>query len=245
MPLTGNLVTRFPNGVTNVAVGDIFNELKVPDPTLYHTYFNDFDHYDPDDWSLSEVESGAGDAAEALSGGNGGILLLTCDNADNDYITLQTQAAVFTCTYGKKQFMKCRFKLNEVLQSDFAIGLQGFTAPQNDATALTVALDGIFFLKADGAATVDVYYRKDNSTGSSKGTAVATLVNDTYIELAFFHDGVDRLYYAVDGAVLGYIDASTTYMPNVDLAPTIALKQGEATNVKTAKIDYLFIAQER
>lgn len=245
MPLTGNLVTRFPNGITNVAVGDIFNELLVPDQTKYHTYFNDFDHFDPDDWALSEVEAGGGDAAEGLTGGFGGLLALTCDVADNDYITLQTQVATFTCTYGKKMFMKTRFKINEVLQSEFIVGLAGYTAPANDATALTVSLDGIFFHKVDGSAAVDLYYRKDNSSGSSKGTAVATLVANTYIELAFFHDGVDRLYYAVDGTVTGYIDASTTYMPNSDVAVTIGIKQGEITNAKTATIDYVFVAQER
>ena len=242
MPLTGNLVTRFPNGITNVAVGDIFNELPHPDPTKYHTFFDDFDKYVAADWSYSEV--GAGGAA-SLAGGFGGILLLTCDAADNDYVTLQTQVATFTCTYGKKMFFKARFKLNEVIQSDFIVGLTNFGSPQVRATDLAVSLDGIFFLKPDGAATVDVYYRKDNATGSSKGTAIATLVDDTYIVLAFYHDGVDRLYYAVDGTVTGYIDASTTFMPNADVAVTVGVQQGEITNVKTAKVDYIYVAQER
>ena len=239
MPLTGNLVTRFPNGITNVAVGDIFNELQMPDPTKYHVYFEDFDTYAAGDWTVTET---AGGATQALAGGNGGLMLLTNSTTDNDINQIQNAIANFTCTYGKKQFMKCRFKLNEVLQSDFAIGLQN---PNVDGTTLATATDGVFFLKADGAATVDIYYRKDNTTGSSSASAIATLVDDTYIELACFHDGVDRLYYAVDGVVKGYIAASTTYMPNTDLAPIISLKQGEGTNAKTAKIDYLFVAQER
>lgn len=239
MPLTGNLVTRFPNGITNVAVGDIFNELQVPDPTKYHIYFEDFDTYAAGDWTVTETQAAA---TQALSGGNGGLILLTNSTTDNDINQIQNAIANFTCTYGKKQFMKCRFKLNEVLQSDFAIGLQN---PNVDGTTLATATDGVFFLKADGAATVDIYYRKDNTTGSSSASAIATLVDDTYIELACFHDGVDRLYYAVDGVVKGYIAASTTYMPNTDLAPIISLKQGEGTNAKTAKIDYLFVAQER
>lgn len=239
MPLTRNLVTRFPNGITNVAVGDIFNELKVPDPTLYHTFFEDFDTYAAGDWTVTET---AGGATQALAAGDGGLMLLTNTTTDNDINQIQNAIANFAPVAGKKLFLKCRFKVNETLQSEIAIGLQNAMV---DGCTLATATDGIFFLKADGAATVNVYFRKDNSTGSSSASAIATMADDTFIELAAFYDGVDRLYYAVNGTVTGYIDASSTYLPNANLAPVISLKQGEATNAKTATVDYLFIAQER
>jgi hypothetical protein len=100
-------------------------------------------------------------------------------------------------------------------------------------------------LKADDAATVALYVRKNNVAGTANSGAIATLVDATDIQLSCFYDGINRLYYAVNGAIGGYIDTvDATVLPDAVCAPIISLKNGAAA-AKAASIDYLFAAQER
>lgn len=230
-----NLVTRFPNGITNAAENAIFADMIQPDPTKFHIYFNDFDTYVAADWVVTETDVGA---TQVLAAGDGGWLLLTNTAADNDLVALQKTPAAFSFTAGKKAFFSSRFKVSDATQSDVVMGLQVV-----DTTPLDVT-DGIYFLKADGAATADFIVRKNATTGSTSASAVATLANDTFITLAWYYDGVDKVYYAVNGVVGGSLDGSSTYLPDTITTVSFAIQNGEAV-AKTMTIDYVFAAIER
>lgn len=227
--------TRFPYGLTNVGETDLFADMVQPDPTLFHTYFNDFDTYTAGDWTVTETDSGA---TQALTAGDGGLLLITNTAANDDLVALQKNPAAFTFTAGKKTFFRCRFKVSDATQSDLIFGLQVV-----DSTPLDVT-DGIYFLKADGAATVDFICRKNASTGSTSAAAVATMANDTFIELGFYYDGQSKVAYEVNGSVLGSLDASSTYLPDTICTVSFALQNGEAV-AKTMTVDYVYVAKER
>jgi hypothetical protein len=227
--------TRFPYGLTNVSEVDLFADMVQPDPTLFHTYFNDFDTYVAGDWTVTETDAAA---TQALTAGDGGLLLITNTAADNDLVALQKNPAAFTFTAGKKTFFRCRFKVSDATQSDLVFGLQVV-----DATPLDVT-DGIYFLKADGAATVDFICRKNASTGSITTSAVATMVDDTFIELGFYYDGRSKVVYEVNGSVLGSLDASSAYLPDTTCTVSFALQNGEAV-AKTMTVDYVYVAKER
>ena len=227
--------TRFPYGLTNVSEVDLFSDMVQPDPTLFHQYFNDFDTYTAGDWTVTETDAGA---TQALTAGDGGLLLITNTAADNDLVALQKNPAAFTFTAGKKTFFRCRFKVSDATQSDLVFGLQVV-----DTTPLDVT-DGIYFLKADGAATVDFICRKNASTGSTSASAVATMANDTFIELGFYYDGQSKVAYEVNGSVLGSLDASSTYLPDTTCTVSFALQNGEAV-AKTMTVDYVYVAKER
>jgi hypothetical protein len=102
------LVTRFPNGVTNVSEDSPFADLAMPAPTLFHTYMEDFDYYVAGDWTVTETDAGA---TEALADGDGGLLLLTNTAADNDLVAMQKKGNSFTFTAGKKLFLNRASKL--------------------------------------------------------------------------------------------------------------------------------------
>lgn len=227
--------TRFPYGLTNVGETDLFADMVQPDATLFHEYFNDFDTYTAGDWTVTETDSGA---TQALTAGDGGLLLITNTAADNDLVALQKNPAAFTFTAGKKTFFRCRFKVSDATQSDLIFGLQVV-----DTTPLDVT-DGIYFLKADGAATVDFICRKNASTGSTSASAVATMANDTFIELGFYYDGQSKVAYEVNGSVLGSLDASSAYLPDTTCTVSFALQNGEAA-AKTMTVDYVYVAKER
>jgi hypothetical protein len=228
-----NVVTRFPNGVTNSAQDAIFGDLITTDSTKLHTYWNDFDTYTAGDWVVTAVGAGS----QALAAGDGGWLLLTNAAADNDMIGMQKTPAAFTLSTTKKAFFKTRFKTSDATQSDIAVGLQIV-----DTTPLDVT-DGVYFLKADGAATADIICRKDATTGSTSASAVATLVSDTFIELAWYYDGNGTLQYAVDGTVIGSLSVAS-YFPDSILTVSFAIQNGEGV-AKTLTMDFIYAAIER
>lgn len=239
MPLDNNLITRFPNGVNDSSPGNIWGGgMSGMDPRRFHSYLQDFDQFVAGDWTVTETQAGA---TQALTAGDGGLILLTNSAADNDVNQIQKLPAAFLPVVGKRFFMNARFQLSDVVESDFAIGIQLTNA---DGTDLAVATDGIFFLKADGAATIALYSRLDNAAGSVNSGAIATLVNATMVDLAAYYDGGDRIYYAVNGNVLGSITVSAATLPNVVCAPIVSLKNGEAV-AKTATVDRLFVMLER
>lgn len=238
MPLIDNLITRLPSGLNNLDPNDIFSSLKVPDDFgSYHMFDEDFNRYAAADWTVTETQAGA---TQALTAGDGGLMLLTNSAANNDINQIQLVPANFSFAAGKKCFLKVRFKINDATNSAFSIGLQNANV---DGTTLATATDGLFFYKPLTFTTLSVYMRQDNATGSN-AAAIATLADDTYVVAAAFFDGVDRLYYAVNGTVTGYITIASTMIPDANCAPVISLKNGAAV-AKNATIDYLFFAKER
>lgn len=228
-------VTRFPSGMTNAANGTVLGNMGQLDPTKFITWFDDFHAYTAGDWTITTVEAGAGSATEATSNVLGGVLVLTNDAADNDADFLQWKSEPFLPTAGKRLFFKARFKVSDATQSDFVMGLQ-----ITDTTPLDVT-DGIFFQKDDGDALLDFHVEKDNTATSA--TAIATVVADTYLTVGFEYDGVGKVYYYVNDAVLGAL--ATTNLPD-DEALTISfgIQNGEAV-AKVMSVDYIFAAQER
>jgi hypothetical protein len=224
--------TRFPNGVTNVGEQSLFAELGQPAATNFHTYFEDFDYYTAGDWTVTETDAGA---TQALTDGDGGLLLITNTAADNDLVSLQKKGESFRFESGKALFFEARFKVSDATQSDVVIGLQ-----ITDTTPLDVT-DGVFFIKADGAATVDFRVEKNNT--ATTASAIATMANDTFIRLGFYYDGSSAVQYFVNGTYTG--SSVTTNLPDdEDMTVTIAIQNGEAA-AKTMTVDYVYVAKER
>lgn len=232
--------TNFPKGLTNNTAINILGSFKTVDPTLYHSYFNDFDKYDAADWVITTVEAGAGDATEALTDADGGVLLVTNDAADNDSDFFNKVGESFLMASGKKAYFKARFKVSDATQSDFVIGLQ-----ITDTTPLAVT-DGIYFQKDDGDANLDFHVTK-NSTSTS-ASAIATVADDTYLTVGFYYNGVDKIYYyagtdSLNPTVLG--SSVVTNLPDDEvLTVSFGIQNGEAV-AKTMSIDYILAAKER
>ena len=238
-------VTRFPLGVNNVELGRIFSNLPFPDFSQYHVYNQDFDQFVAGDWTVTETQAGA---TQALVAGDGGQIALVNSAANNDVNQIQKLPAAFLLSASKQMFMKCRAKVDDATLAAFAIGLQVVNA---DGTVLANATDGMFFLKPAAATALNVYCRKDNAAGSSSAAGIANMANDTFMDMAIYYDAGAgnptagaRTYYAINGTVLGYLDASATCFPDAILAPIAVVKNGSGV-ARTATIDQIFIAQER
>lgn len=226
--------TNFPDGVTNANVESLFGQLVFPDPTAYHTYFNDFDTYTATDWVVTETGAGG---TQALTAGNGGLLLITSDALDNDGNVLQKTPAAFAFTAGKKCYFSARLAMEKAVQSDLQIGLVIVDTTPLDAT------DGVYFEKLDGTANVSIVCRKNATTGST--TAVAGVLSAaTQTVMQYYYDGAGKLFYGLNGLVAGVIDV-TNFLPDAtNLTVSIAAFNGEA-GAATTTVDYVFAAMER
>jgi hypothetical protein len=232
--------SRFKNGINNVAKSDPLGQFGMLDPTKWIMYFNDFHTYVAGDWTVTEVGSGT----RALTDVNGGALLITNAAADNDRNELQKLGEGFLLAAGKKAFFKARFKVSDATQSDFLIGLAVLDTTLQGSVDSDGVTDGIFFNKDDGDALLDVSVQKNSTTGQNRAAGIATVVADTFLEVAWYFDGISEVQYFVDGVHKGSLDASSTYLPDTELTVSFAIMNGEAV-AKTATIDYLFAALER
>ena len=207
-----------------------------PSDQTYYGYFNDFMTYNSGDWTITTTEAGTGSATEAVTSSAGGALLLTNAAGDNDLDFLQLKGEAFTLAAGKRAFFSSRFKVSDATQSDFVMGLH-----ITDTSPLDVT-DGIFFISADGAATVDLSVEKNNS--ATTASSIATMSNDTFITLSWFIDpNTSNVHYSVNNAE-PLVLADTNLPNDEDLTISFGIQNGEAV-AKTMTVDYINVMVER
>lgn len=235
------MTTHYTSGVTNVAATSAMGRLKTPDPTKYHTWFDDFDDYAATDWIITTTEAGAGNATEAINNEDGGVLLITNDDADDDadffqYAGVDSSAAVETFKWesGKQLAFKARFKVSDATQSDFIMGLQ-----ITDTTPLDVT-DGFFFIKSDGSTSITFRSEKNNTAD----TVTVGTCTTSYMVLAFFYDPVDQKFHVfMDDVEVGTCGI-TNACDDEELTVSFGIQNGEAV-AKTMSVDYIYVAKER
>lgn len=226
--------TRLPSGVTTVGVEHIFANFPAPVPTNMLGYFNDFFTYTAGDWVVTETTAAA---TEALTAGNGGQLLVTNTATNDSLVALQKTPAMVLMDSTKQTWFSARFKVSEATEIDVVMGMQVV-----DTTPLDVT-DGIYFLKADGAATYDIICRKNATTGSTSATAVGSIAADTFIVLQWYYDGAGYLYYGANGTLLGSLSVAS-YFPDTDLTVSFGIQNGDS-NARTMTVDWVGVWQER
>ena len=230
------MTTHFTSGVTNVGADSTLGKLKAPAPHKYHTYFNDFDTYLASDWTITTTEDGTGSATEALADGDGGLLLVTNAAGDNDHDFFQLVKEGYKYEAGKQLAFHMRFKTNDATQTDIVAGLQ-----LTDTSPLDVT-DGIFFLKADGAATISFIVEK-NSTQSTL-TLPNSLADDTFMTLGFVYDPKDQKFHVFQNDVLAGTVVSTNAPDDEELTVSFGIQNGAAA-AKTLTVDYIGASKER
>ena len=232
--------TRFPSGIATGAKKGNTASYPMPDPTKWVTYFNDFNEYVSGDWTITTTEAGSGAATEALTDGQGGLLLVTNDDADNDADFFNLKGESFYFVAGKKTFFKSRFKVSDATQSDVLMGLQ-ITDTTPIATSAPAVTDGVYFQKDDGDTNLDFHVEKDDSTTSA--SAITTLSDDTFVIVGFYYDGKSAIEYYVDNVKLG-TSVTTNLVDDTELTVSWGIVNGAAA-AKTMTVDYIFASQER
>lgn len=236
MTLPNITTTRFPGGVTNESLTSLFANMGQPNPLLYSSYLNDFMTYVAGDW----VVTATGAATEALTAGDGGLLLVTNSAGNNDIVELQKTPAMFAFDVTKSAWFKARLKVNLASLCQMIVGLQVIN------TDPTAATDGIYFNKAQASPLVDFICRKNTTTGSETTLAVGTMADDTYMTFGWYFDAEAlRVDFFINDNAVGSMDASASFLPDAtNLSPVVFLKNGEAV-AKTMTVDYLYLIRRR
>ena len=193
------------------------------------TWFDDFFKYTAGDWVVTEIN----DSTQALGDANGGTLVLTTLTAENDAASLQSVGEVFDVIVGKKMYFESRFKIGDATQSDFVMGLQ-----VRDTTPLAVT-DGVFFQKDDGDALLDFHSMSASVDTTTSG--VYTVVDDTFLKVAWYWDGVSTFTYAVDDVVKGTLTATPS---TTEMTVSFAVHAGSAA-ADVMTIDFINVWRER
>ena len=230
------MTTHFTSGVTNVTADSTFGKVKAPDPTKYHMYHNDFDTYLASDWTITTTEGGSGNASEALGDGDGGLLVITNDDADNDNDFLQLVKEGFKYEAGKQLAFKARFKTSDADASDVVMGLQ-----LTDTSPLNVT-DGIFFLLTDGSTTLQFIVEKDGTQSTlDLSTAMA---DDTFMSVGFVYTPADQKFHVYQNNVEVGTVVNTNAPDDEELTVSFGIQNGAAA-AKVLTVDYVTAMKER
>ena len=229
--------TNLENGVTNRNAADLFGSMGQLDPTKYNNFFDDFSTPAANALTLAGYEDIATGSVAAGGSQVSSIILTTGASAGNAAITA-TASKGFDAQANQNtgpQYFRTRVLLGDVTDSIFIGGLA-------DAITGITPDDGAFFQISDTADTVDFVVRSGAAEVVS-AAAIATAVDDEWITLEYYFDGIDRYYYGVNGTPLGFVEAST--LPADELAPTVGVISGAGAGAKDCEVDYLFCAQLR
>ncbi len=223
-------VTRMPNGISTSAPEGPYGDHGASDPTKFARYENDFFSYTAADWTVTEV----GVATQVIADEDGGVLLVTNAAADDDSSFQQTINESWTVAPGKENWFSARFKLNEVIESEVVIGLQ-----RRDTTPLNTS--GVYFQKLDGTAELALLAGSEGPSVTS--TTTITLVDDTYVNVAFHYDGISKITFFQNGNSAGSIDIASVSSIG-EMTVSFGVKNGEAVS-KIMSVDYINVATER
>ncbi len=265
-----DLMTRFPNGVSDASPTAWNSNIAQLDPTRNITFFEDFagDNSYPtaasglaaasnSTWTITVTEAGAGDAASSIltsTGAGGGVLRLVTDAADNDLIFSQRKGESYLLASGKRTLFKIKFSITDatadatsIAQTEWYAGLMITDTDPLSSTAGDGVTDGIFFMSEDGTQDIGFYVQKNATTGQLTTTLSSTLTVATQTSFAFDFDGARYVRIFKDDVFVTSIDLTatlTTYLPDAPLTISFGIKNGEAV-AKTMDIDYIYAVQER
>ncbi len=201
----------------------------------FYTYFNDFVAYAAGDWTITTTEDGAGSATEALAAAQGGQLLITNDDADDDADFFQLVGESFKYVAGKKLSFVFRGKLSDAADSDFVAGLQ-----ITDTTPLAVS-DGIFARKSDGDNTLQLVVCKD---GTESVADMGELADATWFDFEISYEGANsRIEGYLNGARVCSV-ALTNAPDDEELTISFGVQNVEAA-ATTLHVDYIGASIER
>ena len=201
----------------------------------------------PTGWDAAIIDTGCTNTNADLAGG---VLLMDSD-ADNEGTAIYKNKSIALA--GKRFYMECREKMEDVSAMTFQMGLSDLTATTNPEDIwTTTTTDYIAFGNLD-AATVSLTYDKNNGgtvTETNTNTTAATLADDTYAILAIAYNGDST---PADGSLTAYVNGiqvasalTEAQVPDdLPLAPFIGFLAGHATTADVVHVDYVRWALER
>lgn len=228
------MTTRFTSGINNSLNGSTLCNMGQPDPTRFHTLFDDFNSFNATDYAIVETQAGA---TQALAAGAGGLLLLTNSAAASDVNAITSAVASFRFDAGKRFFAKARISVSDVANVGLTFGFGNTAAGLNPA-------NGVYLTKAQAAQTTTINVENTSVVASTTLSSVNSWANNTFRTIGFEYDPRQNEVRAyLDDVPAGSVSAATLNT-GVDMVFFIGMINNN-TVANTASVDYIFCALER
>ena len=221
--------TNLPGGLSTAPIGSTLTAYAAPDPTVFHTYFNDFDVFTAGDWTGTAT----GSVTNSIIAGDGGWLGLANSASNNDLDSLQLKTAGFLITAGQLAWFKTRFKVSNATNSNVVVGLIPIDTTPIANTA------GISFSKLATSTTLNCLIA---NASAATTVSVGTMADDTFVTVGWHYTGSAVNVFLNGSEVNG--TTVLTNLPTVALALTIAVSNGTAA-ANTLTVDYVMATTER
>lgn len=228
--------TRFTSGVSTQKVNQTLGMFGSPDPTASGLDFKDFQQYVAADWTVTNTTS---HATIGLVAGAGGLLSLVggASSVTNDIAAIIANPLNFNFASTQQVWFYTGFKVTTAANDQIQLGLTA-------ANSALTPTGGMYFNKAAGASTIDFIVRKAST--STTQSAVATLVDGTFIRLGFYYNGKDAVDVFVNDAKV----YSQTVVTNLPTATNLGMGFGfksAATAPTTSDliVDFEMASQDR
>ncbi len=208
------------------------------DPRNWFHVYEDFQGYTAGEWTLSE-NGNAGGTATLPDLVNGILLLTGVHVADNDDLQIQAKNDTLLCAANKPLWFEARVAASLVADTAMFIG-----AVVTDTSILAGWQDGVGFYKEDGAGDASLDFVSDADATPTTVAGVHTLVNNTFVNLAFGWDGTSLLMPFVNGTKGTAITTNINDDVPMAIAFMLAVDDG-AHPEPTMSIDYYDVWQLR
>jgi hypothetical protein len=201
----------------------------------------------PEGWDAAIIDTGCTNTNANLAGG---VLLMDSD-ADNEGTAIYQNKHIALA--GKRFFMECRVKMEDVSAMTFQMGISDLTATTNPEDIwTTTTTDYISFGNLDTDEAVLTYDKNNGGTvtETNSNSTQATLADDTYAILAIDYNGGAspgdssvRAY--VNGIQVAAAGTEAQIPDDLPLAPFIGFLAGHATTADVVHVDYVRYSLER
>jgi hypothetical protein len=220
------------------------------DPSLYHTWFDDFNMFDATATvgRYAVVKDGAVSTPSMLDAA-GGVLSMATDVNNNDEIYLSSIAENWIFAASKPLWFEARLALTEANVDDANIiaGLSdgvGANSLQDNGAGPAASYDGAVWFKVDGGT---VWQFESSNAGTQVTTSSAgAFVSDTFYRVGFLFNPND----GTTGIVTPYLNGVKGTAQNITLAGLeemhilLGVKAGGAA-AETLRVDYVKVIQAR
>lgn len=224
-------VTRFPNGSNNLADNNVFANLRINDPSVYHAFFDDFDRYTAAQWAVGGVNP----VAPALVSGDGGILSMATTGAANDSNFVSAAQPGYTLSATKRVMFRARGQVDNATLAAMAFGLQVAVAGNNFLTPA----DGLFLRKP--AAETNFYLVHRVGGVEILSVALGAIADATPFAVSFATDG-NNVIAALDNTVRASITVPTYTAVALKVVAGVL---GSTAAARTLLLDQLVAFKER
>ena len=188
------------------------------------------DATDPLGFTATVVEAGSGTTEWTASNTERGASTITCAANENDGGSYQLNGESVLLNSGNWVYCRLKMSIDDVDQTDF---FAGFCI--TDTAILGGTTDRIGFQSVDGDSGLDFLVEKNSTETLTED--VATLADDTVVDLEFVWDGAAESLYSYVNGSLTSTQTATTNLPNdEELRLSIEFLTGEAVaNVMTIR----------